>query len=543
MVTRWSIQRKLLLCVTLLLLIVSVLAFSGARGAYSYRQLARTISERARELPLSGELSKALGDMRVTLSRARHVGALTIDADSQQIDGGVLRHEFQLKLIEVQDILRRYETQLEGELESDLRLGDRTQERKTMERIERLVAELARSSNESDWVLDDFKQTSLALQVDQIYDLAGQLPKDLHARMHEFAKEVRLEYRTWIVATWISLVLAVGMLGALLALSYVWVAAPLRKLIKGSRRIANCDDFNYRIHLRTHDEFAELAEALNAMTTRFQEIRRDLDAQVQARTREVVRSEQLASVGFLAAGVSHEINNPLASIAWCAESLESRLRDILEDQAGSEDDPNSEIAILRKYLSRIQSEAFRCKGITDKLLDFSRMGDMQKHETDLCELVEGVIDMVRHLGKYREKHIEFNCQQQVLAPVNAQEIKQVVLNLITNALDSLDPGGTVWVELGVQGSSAELIVRDNGCGMSPEVLQHLFEPFFTRRRDGSGTGLGLSITYRIVNDHGGEIQPHSDGPGKGSRVRVSLPLRVTEKASYERESEKRLQAA
>jgi signal transduction histidine kinase len=154
-----------------------------------------------------------------------------------------------------------------------------------------------------------------------------------------------------------------------------------------------------------------------------------------------------------------------------------------------------------------------------------------------------VIDMVRHLGKYREKHIEFQCGQPLLVPVNAQEIKQVVLNLITNALDSLDPGGTVWVELGVQGSRAELMVRDNGCGMSAEVLQHLFEPFYTRRRDGSGTGLGLSITYRIVNDHGGEIQPHSDGPGKGSRVRVSLPLHVTEKASYERESEKRLQAA
>jgi two-component system NtrC family sensor kinase len=544
LVTRWSIQRKLLLCVTLLLLIVGLLAFTGFRGVYSYRQLARTISERARELPLSGELSKALGDMRVTLSRARHVGSLTIDDSSQELDGGVLRHEFHLKLIEVQDILRRYKKQLEAELESDLRLSDRTQERKTMDRIERLLTELARSSNEADWVLDDFKVTSLAMQVDQIYDLASQLPKDLHARMHEFAKEVRVEYRTWIIATWASLVLAVGMLLALLGLSYVWVVAPLRKLIKGSRRIAKSDDFEYRIHLSTNDEFAELAEALNAMTTRFQEIRRDLDAQVQARTREVVRSEQLASVGFLAAGVSHEINNPLASIAWCAESLESRLYDILQDcDAGNEEDPNSEIAILRKYLSRIQSEAFRCKGITDKLLDFSRMGDMQKHETDLGELVESVIDMVRHVGTYREKHLEFRCENRVLAPINAPEIKQVVLNLITNALDSLDPGGTVWVELGVQGNAAELIVRDNGCGMTAEVQQHLFEPFFTRRRDGSGTGLGLSITYRIVNDHGGDIQPHSDGPGKGSRVRVTLPLEATEKTSYEREPEKRLQAA
>ena len=97
--------------------------------------------------------------------------------------------------------------------------------------------------------------------------------------------------------------------------------------------------------------------------------------------------------------------------------------------------------------------------------------------------------------------------------MNAQEIKQVVLNLITNALDSLDAGGTVWVSLARSGPWAELIVRDNGCGMTDEVLRHLFEPFFTRRRDGSGTGLGLSITYRIVTDHGGAIEPESCRPG------------------------------
>ena len=93
----------------------------------------------------------------------------------------------------------------------------------------------------------------------------------------------------------------------------------------------------------------------------------------------------------------------------------------------------------------------------------------------------------------------------MIASVNAQEIKQVVLNLITNALDSLDPGGTVVVQLRETGGGAELVVRDNGCGMTEEVLQHLFEPFFTRRRGGQGIGLGLSITYRIVQDHGGEI--------------------------------------
>jgi signal transduction histidine kinase len=149
---------------------------------------------------------------------------------------------------------------------------------------------------------------------------------------------------------------------------------------------------------------------------------------------------------------------------------------------------------------------------------------VEKQDTDLGQLVQGVIEMVRHLGTYRHKKIEFECREYVTAPINPQEIKQVVLNLITNALDSLDPGGTVHVTLAKAGTWAELVVRDNGCGMNEEVLRHLFEPFFTRRRDGSGTGLGLSITYRIVTDHGGTIEPDSAGPGRGATMRVLLPL-------------------
>jgi signal transduction histidine kinase len=305
---------------------------------------------------------------------------------------------------------------------------------------------------------------------------------------------------------------------------YSWIFRPLRELVMGSRRVAS-GDFNYRIKLPAQDEMAELAAAMNGMTARFQQIRDDLDHQVQLRTQEVVRSEQLASVGFLAAGVAHEINNPLAAIAMCAESLEMRMHDIIAcDDQQPDGEHNEEVTILRKYLRRIQDEAFRCKGITEKLLDFSRMGDVEKQSTDLVELTTGVIDMVRHVGKYREKHIEFQSSQAVIAAVNSQELKQVLLNLITNGLDSLDPGGTVSVELSRDTTHAHYVVRDNGCGMTAEVLKHLFEPFFTRRRDGQGTGLGLSITYRIVEEHNGRITATSAGPGCGSEFRVTLPL-------------------
>ena len=542
---RWSIQHKLLLCVALLFLIVATLAVSGFRGVYSYRQLARTISLRAKELPRAGDVFRSLGDLRVTLSKAHEQVSLGGD-----ISRDLYGRDFDQKLHSVQEALAAYRKQLQTELPSDPRFGDRSHEFQTLVTLERSLAELVQSRNDPASVLEKQEHISTQLRlVDDMYELASVLPNELHRHMLDFAEEVRVEYRTWIVVEWVAATLAGGLFAGLLVLLYVWVVAPLRILIDGSRRIAQQDDFDHRIYLRSGDEMAELAAALNQMTSRFQQITTELDEQVQQRTQEVVRGEQLASVGFLAAGVAHEINNPLASIAWCAESLESRLHETLHGDIQSlTSEQQGEIEILRKYLRRIQDEAFRCKGITERLLDFSRLGDVPRQNTDLAELIQGVIDMVKHLGKYRNKHIEFNDAQHVIAAVNVQELKQVVLNLVTNALDSLDPGGTVWLSLKEAGHFAELVVRDNGCGMSDEVLRHLFEPFFTRRRDGSGTGLGLSITYRIITDHGGTIEPASEGPGKGSRMRVILPRAAKEGGRQQRsqspvQDDRRLKAA
>jgi signal transduction histidine kinase len=222
----------------------------------------------------------------------------------------------------------------------------------------------------------------------------------------------------------------------------------------------------------------------------------------------------------------------------CAESLESRVQDIIAgDDALPDEEHNQEVTVLRKYLRRIQDEAFRCKGITEKLLNYSRLGDAEKQDTDITAVLKDVIDLVRTLGTYRGKRIEFKSTSSLIAKVVPHEIKQIALNLITNALDSLDHDGVVDVELSRAGKNLELVVRDNGCGMSEEVKKHLFEPFFTRRRDGQGTGLGLSITYRIVQDHGGTISASSDGPGRGSSFRITLPL------NHHEERHEKLQAA
>jgi signal transduction histidine kinase len=228
----------------------------------------------------------------------------------------------------------------------------------------------------------------------------------------------------------------------------------------------------------------------------------------------------------------------------CAESLESRLTELRSEQQTSLSVDSSEkrpphgftdqLQVMQHYLQMIQSEAFRCKGITEKLLDFSRIGEVKRQNADLREVVSGVIEMVRHLGKYQDCHIELLGSEPIIAEVNVQEVKQVVLNLVTNALDSLDSGGTLQIQLQRSDDSAELMFSDNGCGMTEEVLAHLFEPFFTRRRGGQGTGLGLSIVYRIVADHGGQIEADSDGPGRGSRFRITLPLAQPTKERHHR---------
>jgi two-component system, NtrC family, sensor kinase len=258
------------------------------------------------------------------------------------------------------------------------------------------------------------------------------------------------------------------------------------------------------------------------MTSKISLTYADLERQVQERSRQLVRSERLAGVGFLAAGVAHEINNPLASIAFCAEALDHRLARFLADSG----DPDHRLVI--NYLKMIQEEAFRCKSITEKLLDFSRCNDITRERTDLSGLIQGVVDMIQHIGKYRGKRIVFHPREALMAHVDGQEIKQVVLNLIVNALESMDHQGTLRIDARYHQGMAEMTFVDDGCGMEGEVLENIFEPFFTRRREGKGTGLGLSITHRIISQHDGEIMAVSPGTGKGSTFTVRLPIHPAE---------------
>ena len=252
----------------------------------------------------------------------------------------------------------------------------------------------------------------------------------------------------------------------------------------------------------------------------------NLKIEIEMQKNKLFHQSKLASLGEMSAGIAHEINNPLASIAWAAESLESRVSDLVDELPWSEEDPRrADVEVIRKYLRRIQDESFRVKGITDGLLDFSRLGGTAKVETDLRELVDGVVEMVRHLARHRHKRLTIHGPSRLKATICPQSMKQVVLNLVTNALESVDENGHVDIHLAEERDQVILRVIDDGCGMSTEVLEHLFEPFFTRKRDQQGTGLGLSISHRIVTEHQGQITPRSAGAGLGSEFVVTLPTK------------------
>lgn len=527
MQSHWPIRNKLFAGLALLVLIVGTLSASGLYTTYLYRSLVKSLALRAGELPLTTDLSQRVSDLRTTVADARMLsGAYPAEAETVAVPQypymtSLLATEFRTNVAGVKRALDRYQEQLRLNAERGGQIGDNSMERRTAEDMRLLIDRIEQSYSDEEWLLDVVRIGHLKADVEELKEKSAALPGYMQQNIENFSAESRGRYHTLLSLTWSATVAALALAGLFVRLFYVWVFRPLAELVKGSRRVAQ-GQFQHRIQLDTRDEMAELAQAMNEMTARFESIRDDLDRQVQERTKQVVRSEQLASVGFLAAGVAHEINNPLAAIALSAESMEGRLGGILR-----QDHPDH--AVIRQYLAMIQNEAFRCKEITEKLLDFARMGDRTRQRTELADLIQGMIDMVRHLGRYHDKPIEFDPRWPVWADVNPQEMKQVVLNLLTNALDSIEPGGSVAVELGQEAGQAVITVSDNGCGMSEEVLEHLFEPFFTRRKNGQGTGLGLSISFRIVSDHQGVMEAHSAGPGTGARFRVRIPLSETVK--------------
>ncbi len=235
-------------------------------------------------------------------------------------------------------------------------------------------------------------------------------------------------------------------------------------------------------------------------------------------------AEKMATIGLLAAGVAHEINNPLAAISGFAEGLKRRLPR-LQAALGEADEFQDLMVDFQEYVGTILTECNRCRDIVQSLLTFSPRQNPEFTRVDLNQLVDDVLKLLQHrLRRYPTDAIRL-----ALAAVSPQargvapELKQVVLNLVLNGLDAIRGGGHITL-LTAQSGEEDVVLHvvDTGCGIAPEHMAKLFEPFFTTKPAGQGTGVGLSTCYNIIRQHGGEIRVTSK-LGRGSTFSVRLP--------------------
>jgi two-component system, sporulation sensor kinase E len=234
----------------------------------------------------------------------------------------------------------------------------------------------------------------------------------------------------------------------------------------------------------------------------------------------LIQSEKMSSIGVLATGIAHEINNPLTSVAGCAEALQRRLRDDpMLQAAGSRE-------VFPSYLEIIIRESYRCKGIIDHLLSFGRKSDGSFVEVDINEVLLEILELLRHQASCRQVRIVTQLQAGIPRVLgDPSGLRQVCMNLLINAHQAIDSGGQVEVTTTYAGGRMVSIqIEDDGCGIAQETIDRIWDPFFTTKAVGKGVGLGLALSYDIVKRHGGEIHVESRD-GEGSKFTVTLPLR------------------
>jgi two-component system NtrC family sensor kinase len=300
---------------------------------------------------------------------------------------------------------------------------------------------------------------------------------------------------------------------------------PLRDLEAGAARIS-AGELSRDIPVRRDDELGRVAAAFNQMQLAVRRARdaeedliRTLEQKVEVRTKalmaaqaEAAQGQKLASVGMLASGIAHELNSPLTGIL----TFTSLLRKKLPDGTPDADD-----------LDLVIGETRRCASIIRRLLDFAREKVPVKSHFDLNALVTETLAFIDRPAMLHNIEVQFGAGE--LPPMwgDADLIKQVLLNLLVNAQQAINGAGEIGVSTiavkhgGREG--VEITVRDSGCGIPPEHLPRIFDPFFTSKEVGKGTGLGLSVSYGIIKAHGGEIGVESE-VGVGTCFRVFLPL-------------------
>jgi hypothetical protein len=298
---------------------------------------------------------------------------------------------------------------------------------------------------------------------------------------------------------------AVVICGVILAVLALLIQRPLAELQEKIARLQS-GDLNVRVNFAgRNDEIGDLGRRFNEMVVQLRATREELQ---RLHRTQMTRAEHLATLGELAAGLAHEIRNPLAGIAGVMEIVGREL---------------PETSPSREVLKEVQQEVLQIKKILSDLLDYARPREPEFRPGDLNEVAERAVTLARQQALTRPIEFEF-VSAPGLPPVDhdVTQIQQVLLNLLLNAIQAIKESGRIRLELSAENSSAVITVSDTGHGIAPENLRKVFRPFFTTK--GHGTGLGLSLAHGIIEAHGGRIEAASE-LGKGSRFTVWLPYR------------------
>ncbi|MFB3886912.1 MAG: sensor histidine kinase [Thermodesulfobacteriota bacterium] len=302
-----------------------------------------------------------------------------------------------------------------------------------------------------------------------------------------------------------------------------FVNRPIGKLLAATKAAAH-GNLDQTVGIRSHDELGELSNSFNNMILELKRSRdaiegwtQTLEHRVQERTQELqqvqdqlVRAGKMAALGELAAGVAHEINNPLTGVLTFSSLMLKKV---------DENNP------WKKDLENIVQQTTRCRNIVRGLLDFARQRKPDKKEWNIHTLLDNTVTLVEKQARFQNIKMvrEFKVGVPLLF-VDADQIQQVFMNILLNAADAMaGNGGTLTIKTDLKDKMAEVSFTDTGCGMSKEHLSKLFAPFFTTKETGKGTGLGLAISYGIIQSHNGDIEVESE-IGKGSTFRIKLPV-------------------
>jgi len=274
-----------------------------------------------------------------------------------------------------------------------------------------------------------------------------------------------------------------------------------------------------------------------------------LNARLEQANKQLLQSEKLAAIGQLAAGVAHEINNPVGYVYSNLQTLENYLNDLFRltdaiDTAASLEDlrqvrHNIDYNYLREDLKDLLSESRegieRVKTIISAMKDFSHIEEEEFKQADLHRGIETTLNVVNNELKYKAEVVRDFGELPHVECI-ASQINQVIMNLLVNAAHAIEDFGKITIRTRHQGDTVTLEVEDTGKGIASEHLNRIFEPFFTTKGIGKGTGLGLSLSFNIIKKHNGEIEVHSE-PGQGTRFRITLPVTQPEPLQHTQQNQ------